>query len=397
MKCLKYWLLAISLLFTLGSCSLEHDPSEAGDTETSFETEDTETVVETDSATETEGETDTETASETTDTETEEPSCINKICVNSDSKTHTDCSCHEKGFCVPDLGGIEVFWDPLTCTLDCTDNLSICTPGYYCVQIPDFVHSIYPDVFPGALCAVDTTITDTDSDTDEMIPLEWIEIPGGTFQMGSENGKENELPVHTVTLSSFQMLKSEVTVSQYKECVDDGSCSEPGSGVNATWPGKTNHPVNYVSWFQSKDFCEWLGGSLPSESEWEYAATNGGENILYPWGNSNATCETAVIKEEDEDGCGTGATMPVCSKTAGNTTHGLCDMSGNVWEWIQDWYHINYTGAPSDGTPWEDPEGTVRITRGGAFSYDGTYTIRYRNDHADPNIQFQSDGFRCVK
>ena len=345
----------------------------------------------------TQGDTETETETETdssidtgTETESEE------TCVNSPCETHADCICQEEAFCVPDLAGVDVFWDILTCTLDCTDDPSICQTGYHCVEIPAFVDGIYPDVFPGSLCAANEEELDTDSDTDEIIELEWVEIPGGSFEMGFgvENG--NELPVHTVNLPDFQMLKTEVTVAQYRDCVDDGVCSKPGSGVNATWPGRTNHPVNYVDWFQAKDFCEYVGGNLPSESQWEYAATNAGQPVLYPWGNSEATCEMAVIKE-DGDGCGTGSTMSVCSKSEGNTVQGLCDMSGNVWEWIQDWYHDSYNGAPNDGTSWESPEGTVRITRGGAFSYDGSYNVRFRNDHADPTIQFQSDGFRCVK
>jgi formylglycine-generating enzyme required for sulfatase activity len=70
------------------------------------------------------------------------------------------------------------------------------------------------------------------------------------------------------------------------------------------------------------------------------------------------------------DGCGRDSTWPVCSKPSGNTTHGLCDMAGNVWEWVQDWYHDSYDGAPTDGSAWETPTGSYRVFRGGSWLGD---------------------------
>jgi formylglycine-generating enzyme required for sulfatase activity len=87
----------------------------------------------------------------------------------------------------------------------------------------------------------------------------------------------------------------------------------------------------------------------------------------------------------------------VCSKPAGNTDQGLCDMSGNVWEWVQDWYHDDYSGAPTDGSAWVSPSGTSRVIRGGSlFSYSDMLRSAYRLMD-DPNGYSEALGFRCVR
>jgi formylglycine-generating enzyme required for sulfatase activity len=186
--------------------------------------------------------------------------------------------------------------------------------------------------------------------------LQWVCMPGGTFQMGSDSGGSDELPVHEVTVPSFEILRTEVTVRQYGECVSARACTEPGTGTRGNWndPGYEDHPVNYVTWQQAVDFCVWAGGRLPSEAEWEYAARSGGLDQEYPWGEERANCDYAV-RHEGVAGCGADRTREVCSRPAGNTRQGLCDMAGNTHEWVQDWYHGNYRGAPTDGTAWEHP------------------------------------------
>ena len=136
-----------------------------------------------------------------------------------------------------------------------------------------------------------------------------------------------------MTVKSFQLAKTEVTNKQYKACVEAGACTPPSS-----YEGGDDQPVVNVDWNQAKAFSEWVGGRLPSEAEWEYAARSGGKERKYPWGDEEPSCERAVMNQGG-NGCGRNATWPVCSKTAGNTSQGLCDMAGNVWEWTQDWYH----------------------------------------------------------
>ena len=178
-------------------------------------------------------------------------------------------------------------------------------------------------------------------------------------------------------------------------------------------PGdKENHPINCVYWEQARVYCLWAGGRLPSESEWEYAARSGGQDITYPWGNEAATCAYAVMNDSNAggNGCGTGGTMPVCSKPTGNTSQGLCDMSGNVWEWVQDWHHGSYDcaanpaasncnvsgSAPTDGSPWEAGGGSDRVLRGGSWSYYADDVRAANRGRITPSYRSYNLGFRCA-
>lgn len=203
---------------------------------------------------------------------------------------------------------------------------------------------------------------------------EWISLSGGTFTMGSNDGNDDEKPPHKVTVSSFKMLKTEVTVAQYRACVEAKGCTKPRtkaeeSKCNWGYPDRDNHPINCVDWNQSKAFAVWLGGDarLPTEAEWEYAA-RGEKGRKYPWGDTpEASCERAVIDSPLDVGmgCGKHSTWPVCSKTPGNTPEGLCDLAGNVLEWTEDW-----DGAYSKDDK-NDPSGPVtgenRVLRGGSW------------------------------
>jgi formylglycine-generating enzyme required for sulfatase activity len=232
--------------------------------------------------------------------------------------------------------------------------------------------------------------------------VEWVRIPGGSFNMGSNDGDsyDNEKPVHRVTVPTFEMTKTQVTVEQYKACVNAGACTAPDTGGYCNWgqSDRGKHPINCVDWHQAQAYAKWAGGRLPSEAEWEYAARSGGRDWKYPWGNENATCERAVMDDGSGNGCGRGnTTWPVCSKPKGNTTHGLCDMAGNVWEWVQDWYHDSYKGAPTDGSAWEKPTGSSRVNRGGSW-YGGARLVRAANrSSVDPRFRFGHLGFRLAK
>lgn len=224
----------------------------------------------------------------------------------------------------------------------------------------------------------------------------WIQIDGDSFEMGSAFPKES--PVHTVKVRSFEMLQAEVTVAQYRECANDSGCTPPvdEEGCNFLMADFDNHPMNCVSWEQAGEFCAWAGGRLPAEAEWEYAARSNGQKIDHPWGNEPASCERAVIAE-DGDGCGTGNTFPVCSKPQGSTTTELCDMGGNLWEWVEDVWHENYTGAPEDGSPWLEPKHEDRAIRGGGLFSPGNDTKVTTREHEKSSSQLADVGFRCVR
>ena len=220
------------------------------------------------------------------------------------------------------------------------------------------------------------------------VPIEWVTIPGGKFAMGTDSGEkgfEDAKPVHEVTIKTFDMSKTLVTVEQYAECVIKGGCTEPATGDYCNWgvTGRQFHPVNCVEWDQASEYAKFKGARLPSESEWEYAATSGGKNQKYPWGNDKPTCDKAVMYGNGGYGCGARSTMPVCSKTAGNSAQGLCDMAGNVWQWVQDKYRNSYKGAPVDGSAFEEAEGSYWVVRGGSFYADDFRLVRadYRFSH----------------
>ena len=251
--------------------------------------------------------------------------------------------------------------------------------------------------------------TDSDSDTDTGSDVNgdnhWIVISGGTYQMGTEDLGGQEMPVHEVVVPGFEIQQTEVTVAQYAACVDDSACAEPDTSDSCSpesygnWGvlGREDHPVTCVDWYQALAFCVWIGGRLPSEAEWEYAARSGGQDIKYPWGDDGPTCEYAVMNQGGL-GCGTGHTMAVCSKTAGNTDQGLCDMVGNVYEHVQDWWNFNYAGAPADGSAWESGDETRRVGRGGGWLISDPVNLHAANRFSDVVTDRRVGvGFRCAR
>lgn len=214
-------------------------------------------------------------------------------------------------------------------------------------------------------------------------PLTWVAIPGGAFRMGGERGEADERPVHTVTLKAFELTRTEVTVEQYAACVNAGACSAPETGQSCNWgvAGRASHPINCVYWDQAQAFGRWAGGRLPTEAEWEYAARSGGKDIAYPWGNEAANY-------------GAGSTAEVCGK---GEFGGICDMAGNVWEWVEDWYHSRYVGAPADGSAYVTPAGSSRVARGGSWT-DSLHHMRARNrDFFAPGGKYANRGFRLAR
>ena len=247
---------------------------------------------------------------------------------------------------------------------------------------------------------------------------EMIVVPAGEFQMGSPDGQHDERPLRTVRVDAFQIDRYEVSVAEFSDCVNVGGCEEPYSGgpvfpkqwewQNCNWgiAERATHPVNCVDWFEASAYCRWAGKRLPTEAEWEKAA-RGDDGRPYPWGEEQPDCERAVI-DSGGDGCGRETTWPIVSKPLGASPYGVEDMSGNVWEWVDDWYAYDYyTWAPD-----ENPRNTIKetvarqpgwglgkILRGGSWADQAT-TIHSapnrlgypENTHPDYTI-----GFRCAQ
>jgi formylglycine-generating enzyme required for sulfatase activity len=229
---------------------------------------------------------------------------------------------------------------------------------------------------------------------DNPAKIEWISLRAGSFSMGSDDGPPDERPVHRVDVKAFELAKTLVTIRQYKSCVAakactpahdaDGQCLEGGSETSSTnWhPAKPlppgfrkddDQPITCVDWEQAKTFAAWAGGRLPTEAEWEYAARGADDGRTYPWGSGKPTCDSAGQAENGR--CPDRYPWPVCTKPAGNTPQGICDMAGSVWQWLEDDYHSNYQGAPADGRAWVEPAGTHHAARGGT-RHEGIVSLR---------------------
>jgi formylglycine-generating enzyme required for sulfatase activity len=260
------------------------------------------------------------------------------------------------------------------------------------------------------------------------VPLVLVRVPSGSFQMGSPDTERfhysDEGPVHTVSIAyDFYMGKYELTQKQWLALMS----SWPGTPPSTTYGLGDYYPAYSVSWNDAQNFITALNThvtstsqgpatfGLPSEAEWEYACRAGtqtrfffGDSLSVDDGSTDGAAGTLPGDRSDYmwfafncsgDSNGAYGSKPVGTKLPNQ--FGLYDMSGNVWEWCQDWYHDSYTGAPSDGSAWESPSGSDRVCRGGYWggSIYSTMSCRsaYRHDPLTPAHRSGSRGFRLSR
>ena len=296
--------------------------------------------------------------------------------------------------------------DGNVCTLDACDPVAGCTHG------PDPAKAGQPCpggvCFAGACCApacagkvcgddgcggsCGTCAQDEECDAQgqcvESSGLLWKPIPGGTFTMGCSPGDtdcySDEKPPHSVTLSPFEMLETEVTEAQYLAVTGDDPSCDYGAG------GGPDSPVECVDWYEAKDFCEAVGGRLCTEAEWEYAA-RGGTTTKYYCGNSSG-CLDGIAWWDDNSG-----SHKHDVKGKAPNAYGLYDMLGNVWEWTADWYSSGYYSASPANNPKGPNSGSHRVARGGRFDVNvGGLRVSSRYD-VYPSAVGDVLGLRCCR
>ena len=233
------------------------------------------------------------------------------------------------------------------------------------------------------------------------INMEMVYVQGGEFLMGgtSEQGSDaesDEQVIRRVNVGDFYIGRFEVTQAQW-ESVMGTSVSQQRNKANSEYSlygTGSNYPMYYVSWEEASEFCRILSRKtgrtyrLPTEAEWEYAARGGQKSDRTKYSGSNLIDYAGWY-----EGNSSSSTHPVGTKSPNEL--GICDMSGNVWEWCRDWYSNNYDRNQTDN-PTGPVSGSYRVLRGGCWYRDAAYCrVSYR-DGLFSGSRYSGNGFRIV-
>jgi len=223
-----------------------------------------------------------------------------------------------------------------------------------------------------------------------------IYVSGGQFLMGDQNATSGDnVPAHTVSVDAFWIQKVEATNQMYSRCVELGICEPPQADTglpdqyaNADYD---NYPVVGVTWEDARTYCEWIGGRLPTEAEWELTA-RGTDGDPYPWGEDEPTCTLANYKD-----CQTpAASMLVGIHNLGESPYKAEDMAGNVTEWVSDWFAPDtYTSSPVQN-PTGPADGDFRVVRGSSYLSAANALFVHQRFYQDPETGRSDLGFRCI-
>jgi len=215
----------------------------------------------------------------------------------------------------------------------------------------------------------------------ELDPADLAAIPGGEFLMGQEDGRDEERPVHRVTVGPFRLCRYQVTHAHYAR-------------FRAVDGGAPALPATEVSWFDAEAFCRWLSAQwrmevrLPTEAEWEFAARGGLEQKLFPWGDAPPQERAGYARRWR---CGP---EPVAQCEPNG--YGLFDMCENVHEWCSDWYDPQYYAVSPAENPRGPAAGTRRASRGGAWRHHIKIARCAARSSIPPEFRYADYGFRIA-
>ena len=241
-----------------------------------------------------------------------------------------------------------------------------------------------------------------------------IFVPGSTFQMGSDNGSIDEKPVHTVSVDDFYIGQYEITNREYIDFLNEKKVLPNGSYNNkeyidmndincaigyrnekfyfkgSKYANDEDCPVTEVTWFGADAYCKWKGGRLPTEAEWEYAARGGNNSVGYIYSGSSNLSEVAWFKDNSDN-----KTHTVGRKQPNELD--IYDMSGNVWEWCNDWFANDYFSISNSNNPKGPSVGNYRVIKGGSWGNDISDCRITTRNRSRPNVSGYTGGFRIVK
>ena len=218
-------------------------------------------------------------------------------------------------------------------------------------------------------------------------------VPAGEFTMGSEQGDDDEQPIHRVGLDSFYLDTFEVTNGRFAKFVAAIQSEPPWGFADQETPVvQADRPVRWVNWLEATGYCLWAGKRLPTEAEWEKAA-RGTDGRTYPWGHDPPTAAHAVFGLTE----GAETVSSIGNRHPGSSPYGVHDLAGNLYEWVTDWYDETFYRRQPARNPHGPVEGTTKVQRGGSY-INGPYRLRSAfRTKGDPTEHDPHVGFRCAQ
>lgn len=280
-----------------------------------------------------------------------------------------------------------------------TGTLTIPSPSNTPTEIPPPIE--IPTNTPLATATPTLGIGSTWTGVDGMTLLY---VPAGEFTMGSDTGQDNEKPAHTVYLDAYWIDQTEVSNAMYSLCVQSGECIDNSETIHKAYPSYdtsyfanplyANYAVIYVNWNDATAYCEWASRRLPTEAEWEKAASwddTTKTKRVYPWGDTT-DCSFASYGRD----CWTNA--PVKSYESGKSPYGAYDMAGDISEWVNDWYSETYYKNSPPLNPLGPDSGLERSIHAGGYQ-DSPFirSTTYRNSVNPWSKEGNTIGFRCAQ